>query len=67
MEYLERFKTITYPRVKPGTYKIGDCGTIINIKRNTKLFCKMVCERLGLEYNYEHKNAITNLRKKAYK
>ena len=40
MEYLERFRTITYPRVKSGTYKISDCGTVMNIKRNTELSYK---------------------------
>jgi hypothetical protein len=41
IEYLERFEIITYPRVKPNTYKIGDCGTVINIKSNNELSYKV--------------------------
>lgn len=37
MEYVERFRDITYPGVKTGTYLVGDCGTIINKRRGTSL------------------------------
>ena len=41
MYYLERFKPITYPRVKQGVYEIGDCGTVKNIKRQKELSYKI--------------------------